>query len=251
MAQALPKFNSIRDDLVSLSNERNPSEFSLRRISNQIDSLIKVDALHGYILYGMLSAVTNDITAMNEYHQKALKIAPNDELALMNYAISLSKTSFPIKALEIAKEALVNNKDDIDVIRELYRLSFDAGQFSFCLEMLETIKKLKPDEANLPIYDNVSSLLQYINSKNISEDSISGIIDAASTVLRASGLKPSYRSSAYIESDDESSWIYYGFNIDTNLDRLVDANMKLIDKIIDEDLNPEILDNLIIKFNVA
>lgn len=131
-------------ELIQHKGLKNLDSFSVKaklyRLEKKFNNLISRDALVAYTYLGIIEAHRNNYEISINYSQKALRISPNNLVALHNYAKSCEESGNFAEAKKYYLKALEIAPDDIDVFDSLFTLA----EFCCDIDTLKVLEKISP-----------------------------------------------------------------------------------------------------------
>lgn len=152
-----------------------------RRLEKEADSLLKVDAQHGYMVRGALKSLTFDIDAVHEDFERATRLGFN-EVVLRNYAVCLENLGYFSESLPIA--AQVQQRYSSELGGDI-RIALEAGQFRLADQLITYWHEQHPAQT-LPDVDEavVREAADVLHTQGVTDVRVAAVLDVAGSVLR-------------------------------------------------------------------
>lgn len=261
MPVALPKFEDLHQSIESLAKSGDLNDFLIKKVERDINNLKHLDAMTSYVLLGMLSASTGDCEGMRVNHERALKINPADNLALLNYAVSLQKCGAAQEGVQYAAKAL-EIEMSASTISHALAIVCNAGQFNYAYDLVnESLSNFK-DIKDFTGYDSsedyknhiisvknyIKAIVDFIESADIDDDSLSLYFNESSEVIHKYGARILSHPTLNIKSDEDEMWLSCLYKLDLNSEIAFEMNLELSDQIAEKDYSEKLMNNVVMRF---
>jgi len=211
-----------------LVSQPNVTQFELLRMEGEVKKLLTVDAVHAYLLLGMLGCLKKDESMMRENHERALKLAPNSFVVICNYATSLSKYFYFSEAQEYYKRALEITPNEATVVKSLIDCLYIGGRFHEARHYLDLHEStIKESGGRNNVIREADELLE-----EIQDDELAEIQKVVSDIVRERGYYSALPVISLVDDEGETS-VDYDLSVNAGYEEIADANMQLIEKMIE------------------
>jgi len=187
----MPVAQTSSRDLIDRLNDmrRDPiNEVALRAIQNEAEAIKATDALGAYTVLGGIACLRGDTKAMHEAHQKALRLAPRDIVANINYASSLLYSGLIADALEWFRRTHTLAPHDPVILNALIETLAGVGRYREAQQLLPEWEHLNPQQPRLD-----TGLIQegsrFLNTIGISDDEQQDVTQTIVAALAPSGKR--------------------------------------------------------------
>lgn len=222
MAQPKLKLSELAEQANGLALEPCLNDFELNKLRLEAKKLIQNDPRGAYITLGIIACIEENIDEMRESHENALRIAPNDSVALCNYARSLSFAGYYESAKTIASRLTAG--DRIDGLEFLAFLNMESGDFASSVNLLA--ERRVSGFAENDYIRSLAGIHKFIEEKNISTGKVKAHVSLAADLLHEYKV---FFMSPHIEilEDEESEWLSYELSIRRSVDDVVKLSLEL------------------------
>lgn len=242
-----PISQSKSNDIISVLSDlsvRSPSNrFKLRIYKRDAEAIAAHSPVEGYTVLGAIACMEHDFSAMHGYHKLAIDHSGRSIYALVNYAVSLSKSFLWKEALLVYEEAYRIDQTNIETLRFLINANFRSGFLSKATNYLDTWDKLCPAKP----YQLKNSVLEsraFLSTLPVTEEDIIHVINVVADELSKT---EAMENIFHFNSISEEGHRYINFEIEcidtaSNLYELE----SMIDSVICESVDPRIMDYVVI-----
>lgn len=230
-AQPLPKTNELIGEINSyLAKKRKPTEWQVKLLKKKADTLRgKIPENIYYDVLGRISCLENDIAALTEYYQTALKLAPADFQTQYDYLLALHNTRLYSKALAQGKALLADFPEHSETILSLMtECAFMACRMYEADGFLTETNN--PD--NHPRYQQIKEGLAVFEAAGLNDDEVERLQNLAHALIQKNNL---YFSSTKISISQDC--IHYQIYVDLPIEEIFDINWQLADVLVESTEN--------------
>ena len=129
------EYTQMAHELVALSRRDITQGVKFSKYKKNAGSMLKNDPVAGNALLGLVACLEHDLSAMHQYHKKAIELVQSS-FTLMSYAASLEKSCLWNESAKYALFALDHEPENLQFIDILIRLAPLTGRFSLLNRLL-------------------------------------------------------------------------------------------------------------------
>jgi len=186
--QALPKANDLTNEINTyFSKYRKPSDWQIKLLKKKADTLKgKIpDSLY-YGLLGNIAALEDDIPALRQHFQTAIKISPTSSQPQFQYLVALKNRGRCSEELVLCKAMLMQFPDHSEeILSWLAESAFMSCRMNEAHQYLEQIKN--KDESN-SLYHHITESQLIFKTAGLSDDVASQLYSLAYDLLQKFGI---------------------------------------------------------------
>jgi hypothetical protein len=141
-----PTVNDLIQEISALNDALSSEEFAIRRIERKVTTEFeskKVSPEAFYMLLGMLAALRGDRIAAEKAVDNSIALAPGNPTVLENGLTVYSSFGTVRKTIPLLHDICARFPDNKSILGHAVIKSFGVLQFSFCLELLNRLEKLR------------------------------------------------------------------------------------------------------------
>jgi hypothetical protein len=224
--QAKTKANSLLEEVIALTWERHPSEFTLKRLQKQAEALRASNLFEASLALGMLASIALREAEMRTHHERALAIEEYDYLARSYYSASLQRLNCYSEAADWALRALELVPDVPNALRKAINACAAACRFSEASHLIEQWEKIEPDQPP-PNEERVRGAIAYLKAHRIAEKDMQRLVDFARKFLRAEGSHGA-EWGLHFQAGWGTNSMSYDIFLDEPRERVKELNSKLV-----------------------
>lgn len=251
MSQPKTKASELVERLNDLIHRNEYSDFVLKQIRRDADSLKKSDVATSFLLLGMVASLEHNLTESREYHEKALKLCDNF-VTNSNYATSLHRLGAITEATRYLERALKFEPENLSTLDKLINNAIAACRFRYAQKLVNRWNSMSPSEQHSD-EEMINDFVSVVNEHKVSDEEAKSLLTLASTHLLTSGATLHFASSGsylYVFEEDSDRWIDYNFIVDKGVDDIVEMNCGLAD-LVAEKIDSNILKSIVVRFSAA
>ena len=221
--QALPKAHELTNEINTyFSKYRKPSDWQIKLLKRKADNLKgKIPDSFYYGLLGNIAALEDDIPALRQHFQTAIKISPTSSQPQFQYLVALKNRGRCSEELVLCKAMLMQFPDHSD---EIYlwmaESAFMSCRMDEALQYLEHIKN--KDESN-SLYHHITESQLIFKTAGLSDELASHLYSLAYDLLQKFGL---YFSSTGINVTIRD-YVHCQLYVDLPIEEIYDLNYQL------------------------
>jgi len=219
-----------------LSKRNDITPFEVKSLQRDIDKLITIDAAEGYMLGGMLAALTGKRDVARSLHENSLKLE-YDIVGLFNYGVSMKKLGELSLAKTIFLKAEALSPGDRDVFGHHVQAMNFSLDYTNLHQVVSQMNKHRPDwdvreVADVPVAYGVVECLEQLNIPLVEYSKYGVHLEHALRKFDLSPIQIQERFSHY----DGVPHMYTEFFVDSNSATvLYDVNEYLMDLVLGDD----------------
>lgn len=238
----LPQLKSVDliDRLNSISAHDRKNEVFMRKLKAEAEGLVRADPLGGYMVLGMISCLQENVAAMRDYHKKALRLAPKDRSANVNFAASLDRCGYISEEIGYLLEVYAATPKDPDIIIKLIFPNINLGRYNDSLEFIIIYNKLRPDNP-CPRLKDVKSSSNLIKECGVEEKDVEKYIGFCIDFLHENNVFSLDFAFRFL-SDEFYSWIDYSIIVDRPVDQVINLSAILAERLASEKFSSNLMD---------
>ncbi len=201
-AQAKPKTDELMDKILSCKDGlRKINKFERNRLISDAESLRgKIADFQLENIFGMIFCLSGDIRKSIDYHESALKKAPDDFTNKGNYFTSLNIAGFVSKGFEFGKLMLAEYPDDIALRTSVVDDALFLGRLKDAYQFLNGFT----EPENHQFYEEITSFLPIFKKVELTDDEAEKIMSFAFSILNEKEL---FLSTIDANIVDDCLWI--------------------------------------------
>ncbi|MHB8254811.1 MAG: tetratricopeptide repeat protein [Acidiferrobacter sp.] len=188
----IDRLNDMRRGLVN--------EIALRAIQNEAEAIKATDALGAYTVLGGVACLRGDMEAMHEAHQKALRLAPRDIVANINYASSLLYSGLIGDALEWFRRTYVLAPHDPIVLNVLIETLKGVGRYREAQQLLPEWEHLNPQQPRSDT-DLIQEGSRFLDTMSISDNEQQDVAQEIVATLARYGKRGAGETTPIMQED--------------------------------------------------
>lgn len=223
----------LANQLIDRLNVLTPSDrhsFELKHIKREALKLKQQDAVHAFVVLGMAACLEGNYSEMNDYHRKALAVAPNDFLANFNYAQSLNKSAYFADASKYYEKAFRLESSEPMVLGALINNEALAGNFSNAFEKVKRFENMRPDDSQR-LVALITNAHQVLVEAGISDSELEQRHRIAREVLSDLEVMPVDSSFEYLE--DDSVFLCFNYVVDAPPTDIAACKLELAERFVE------------------
>lgn len=247
MSKAQPKTKAeyLFDQIKGLSLDDRKSEFTLKRLAKEAQSLASIDRSASDWCMGVLSAYENKPDDAMRLFTNAIKISQGDSILLQNYSVILSQMGFFKESLQYADKAYRLNKSNLKNLETALFANIVNGEFDATQELLSAASKMRFDSERIT---SANEILEFVRANSISPSEFLKLQDVAYSSLHSNNIfimKPSLK----ICEDEDSMFVSYQILLDKPVMEIVDLSVMLAEALAQTPHLNDISDKINISFS--
>ena len=222
------KQEKIVNELEELTFEQRHSPFVLNKYKREAEQLLNVDPGAAHMILGMIASLECNLDELHQRFKAALRLIEDSVNCLKNYTSSLERLARYEEALAIAKRTYEQYPNHPLAINTYSNSCAFYGAFRQALQVLSELEPLISEKRPLLIL--LSSIVEFLNSKNITDDNLQQFIKTTTHSLISRNVYVHYVNFKYYPADD---WLRIDYFIDVDDDELADIDEEVEKKIVD------------------
>ena len=226
--QPFPKATELTNEINTyFSKYRKPSDWQIKLLQKKADSLKgKIpDSLY-YGLLGNISALEDDIPALRQHFQTAIKLNPTSSQPQYQYLVALKNRGRCSEELVLCNAMLTQFPDHSEEIFSwLAESAFMSCRMNEALHYLEQIKN--KDESN-SLYHHITESQLIFKTAGLSDEVASHLYNLAYDLLQKFGL---YFSSTGVIVTTRG-YVHCQLYVDLPIDNIYDLNYQLAAELV-------------------
>jgi tetratricopeptide (TPR) repeat protein len=235
MTQPATRTTELLNQINGLSSRDRDNDFLLKSLERQARQVIAAgDLSGGYTLLGALAAVREDAEETRSYHDRAASAAPTDPSIFRNYAISLLRLGLIDDAIAMADRSWKLDKTDRDNFFLLIQLTCQSGRIQEAAKRLHAADMTRQNHSGVAEIEDAASLLA---RRGISDKMAGSIARAAMQIVAPISVAGVANR---VAADDESKWVDFAFAVNDSVEKVMELNLTLADRIAELSLDSEI-----------
>ena len=226
-AQALPKTKELIDEINSYTaKNRKTTDWQIKLFKKKADILRgKIPENLYFDVLGRIACLENDIAALSQYYQKALKLTPTDFQTQKHYFIALHNKGLYTKALVHGKTMLTDFPEHSETILSwMIECAFRACRMHEAFDFLTLTSN--PD--NHPHYQHIREGIAIFETAGLTDDEAEHIQNLAHALIQKNNL---YFSTAVISITRDC--IHHQIYVDLPIEEIFDLNWQLADVLVE------------------
>jgi hypothetical protein len=218
--------------LVFNSSEfRAADEFQIRRLSMDIDKLMKVDAADGHLLKSGVSQLIGNVDAMR-YEIKCAEALSSSPAVQRVMTCNLINLGFFSEAQQAFRAAIDPRRGEFSVGLEI---GFACGAFSTMAMTIEQAMRMNI-EVPAEVQSRLGRIMLVLTKANITDETIGGMLDVAGAVMRQNrlffhGLEPEIMA---VDDDDLGQCVYMTYMLAVSPERAAELQYDLTCRLVDQ-----------------
>lgn len=235
--------NKLHDISVGLSPV---NDLLLQSLKNDADKLLRLDVANAMIVKAGIAFFEHKTRDMLAFHQRAFDIAPQNYVAVMNFASSCHNTGRYQQALELGLMAYdIYGDGDRELLEHIVDYAFSAGSIRTAFTFAEKVKQqFKTEVVN---YDVFTDSIEVMDNLSLSDKDVETFFRAAGDVLVANDIYTDGVASWYSQDMEIISEIF----VKTDVETAARMNVELSQNLSAKALPVDVLMNFCCLFTVA
>lgn len=181
-AAKAPKANKLLEQLTPIMQSPVVDEVTLRRIGVEARHLLHSDARRAHTVLGIVEAVRGNATATREHYGIALKLGA-EAVIWVNYVTALTILDEHQAALDVARDGLGTQPDDLGLLEAAIEAAIRSGNFGYAEELCERSETLAPARP-YRMRPVVRGLAGAVATGSMTEGGAQALIDALTAIQR-------------------------------------------------------------------
>lgn len=237
MINPAKKTIDLLNKITSLSSSVTLSEFERRAFRRDIDAVINLNPEFGFMMHGMLSAISGDYDETKSYFDRSMHYSSgNNFFVVGNYAESLWRLKRWSESLSLYVRALSFEPLSVSILRAVYTLvglSFDLEAGAKAKSIVQGCHGFSP-EKHYALIERVDYLLEKVSESGVSQREVKKVAGFCEELLRREGLTTAgIFQRTFTFEDTMMLYIEYGLN--TTSEVLFRLNDELADIIASDE----------------
>jgi tetratricopeptide (TPR) repeat protein len=213
-----------------------PEPSLLTQFKNEAQKYVQSDNVDAYLAIGTLAGLEGNIDALQANYQQAItEYSAKHAYILMLYAKCLTPYGFWEQVADFHHQAyrLSPLKNYLDDAIYFYGL---AGHFHQVASKLKTWDKVSPQVAHR-FSQLAGDVVKFMDERNVSDADLERLINVALLLIRQHKLSiaASMINISLLE-DEDSQWFHYGIPLHESVEKMVELDFELADRIAEEKL---------------
>src|SRR5574341_1229810 len=227
-AEAATKAEQLNERMQALARQDNVSEFEIANLRREAKSIEQEFPVAAFMAFGLLAAIEGRADEVYENYRKALRISPN-AIVYSNFSTSLNWLGLYSDALKHVQEAHRLEPSDLIILDNLINCAVHVGVFHQAEKYLDERARLHPKTPHLH-ESFIRSAVEVMEANGVSDEQVQMIQELTEQVLRANGTR-STRVEFLEMEDEDSRWVSAWIELPLPVERVVDLNFKLADRL--------------------
>lgn len=208
-----------------------PNDIAFRRIEQEAQSLMEIDAVGAHTVLGMLSAIRGSAEKVRYHYNIALRLSGRSSDTLHNYSVCLLQVSETEEAIELSREAFQCAPDNSVVLKQLILAAIESAHFREARNLCDHWTKLFPDHP-VPHEPQARTLAGAVEREAFREESVREVLRLAQDIRNAANFRK-VSMTTLVEDHAEPDSFLYKLYIDASPETAAELNEKFADRIVD------------------
>jgi tetratricopeptide (TPR) repeat protein len=229
IAQPVPATQELADEInLYFARGKKPTEFEIKKLEKKAELLkSKIDFSDYYIFLGLIATLTQDISKITYYFEKAKRLEPTSNTVLSNYFVALMNAGKYFEAFELSEELLDNYHNENWLFRKI-RLALEIGKYDKAYNLLSKLEE--PERCDW--YEAARNAIEIARKSQLHGEEAENLHKIALSVISKNNL---YFSGIRITI--VQNCIHYNIVVDSPIEKIADINWQLADVLVENTEN--------------
>lgn len=220
------------EQLNQLIDHSHWNRLTLSKLTYEAKRLLKSNnRIDGYMALGTLASLEGQLESIHMNYKKAMELSPRNSIVIANYAISLGRVGYFSKAADLMLDANHLSKERWIHLGDALYFCGIAGRFHQVGKLLELWNKINPRRSH-SLNQLAPEMIGLMDRKQVSDAELERLIIATISVLHHHAI---YIGAHHIQmslfKEGHSKWFHYGILVLQSVDKVIDLDFELADKI--------------------